>query len=173
MMYLGIDPGANGGMAALAYSLEWTTTPIQNLRTVPYIHFTTMPRTERGVLDWLIRVCQKESTQTSIKCALEKVVPGFSGSSKSSIARLYGNYTALRMALESLHIKYETPTASEWHRGLSILPRGRGEGRSEWKGRLLGEAKRRFPQVYPTLSTGDALLIAEYCRLENAGKEGE
>jgi hypothetical protein len=156
---IGIDPGSNGGMAAIYPNYP-------NSDTL----FTTMPDTDEGILTWL-RLRQVPSLLNHNRkfCAvIEKITPhGFAGSGKLQTGKLYGSYRALCMALTAADIPYTAVTASVWHRALGIFSRGRNEGRSGWKKRLKAVAERTFPKLHVTLATADALLIARYCQLMN------
>jgi hypothetical protein len=100
---------------------------------------------------------------------IEKIPSAVFGSAKSSMAKLYGSFTAWKMALDGCGIPYVEIMASGWQKALGI-PGRRKEGkivvetRPQWKGRLRDEARRRFPDVKITLAVADALLLAEYAR---------
>jgi hypothetical protein len=146
---LGIDPGLGGGLAIL-YGDE----PPRCCRT---------PIGHQNVLDLLRRITDP------CFAVLEKIPCAIYGSDKSSMAKLFGSYTAWGMALTACGIPYVEIMASGWQKALGI-PARRKEGkvvvesRPQWKGRLRDEARRRFPEIKVTLAVADALLIADYAR---------
>lgn len=162
-IYIGIDPGASGGLAALLPFGE--------------VKFSSMPDTERGIWNWIASYSPPGNNAVVV---LEWITPGFFGIDKSSGAKLFGSYMALRMALigngfvegRNLHVA----KAVDWQAALGIPCRRRaksktkkspavnGESREEWKGRLKREAEKRFPRLLVTLATSDALLIATYAK---------
>lgn len=151
-LYLGIDPGANGGLALIGGGS---------------VAFKTMPKTDKGVYDWLRSKSQVVGGKQQLRCTIERVVPGFPGSTKGSIAKLYGSYRALCMALTACGIDYTSVMPVVWQRRLGIPQREKTEKKSQWKWRLKTECERVFPRLKVTLATCDALLIAEYCRRQH------
>jgi hypothetical protein len=150
MRFIGIDPGALGGMACLEAA---------HPRDEPKVWFTNMPTTERGVIDWLRKVIERPCA-----AVVEKITP-MQGVSKTSAASVFGNYKSLCMALVALGVEdYKTVLGQNWQKTLGIPRRKSTDSRSKWKGRLKKEAERRFPDLFITLATADALLIAYYCR---------
>lgn len=164
--YIGIDPGANGGLA---------------IRSDQYVEFKTMPKTEQEILGWLrCHIGWEEylSGWRMLECRahVEEIPTAIFGVGKSSMSKLYGSYMALRMALTSLGIPYTTVKATEWQRALGISPRRKArksrplpigqkpETNAEWKQRLKRKAEELYPELKITLATSDALLILEYCR---------
>lgn len=141
--FIGVDPGASGGLAALTGS---------------HVKFKSMPDTEQGILDWL----RPFSGATAV---IEWISPAMFGTDKSSMSKLYGSYKALRMALIASGITIaEDARPAKWMRAVGVDPRKRGEGRAEWKQRLKARAEELFPSLHITLATSDALLLAYYCR---------
>jgi hypothetical protein len=149
--HVGIDPGVSGGIVALR--------PVEGrpLLVTGY----KMPRDERGTLD-LLRVLAPPGRQ--VFATLEVITPFHQGTGKASMAKLYGHYRALRMALTAIPIPFQEVGAARWHRVLAIPPREKREGRTEWKRRLRKFAEELFPDEIVTLAIADALLLAEYGR---------
>lgn len=152
--YLGIDPGASGGLAEV-----WLS-PLQHS-----IHACTavkMPATRRDIWSWF-----KGIASYAAFAVIEKVggyVKGGEGNVGSAMFNFGTSYGELLMALTAAGIPYEEVPPRKWQAGLGISPRGKAETRTAWKNRLKEKAQQLFPQEKVTLATADALLIAEYCR---------
>ena len=117
IFYMGIDPGKSGGVALIHKRKD---------QVIPFV----MPLGHLGL--WtVIRAYAPE-----IICAVvEKPAPGFPGSGKSSVAKLYGQWSACCMALTAAEIPYECIAPAAWMRGLSIPSKKPGMGRDAWKER--------------------------------------
>lgn len=146
--YIGIDPGASGGIAVLGY------------RTL----LLSMPKTERDLFDAL------EDVKYGSVCIVEKVW-GHTGQNQpgSAMFNFGKGYGAVLMALTALGIPFEEVVPRTWQKSLSIPPRKKTETKTQWKNRLKAKAQQLFPNVKVTLATCDALLIAEYCRRKHEG----
>ena len=157
-IYIGIDPGKNGGIA-------WLTG--RKVQTVK------MPATERDIWD-LINSLSSGNAQAVI----EWIHPAIQGIGKSPMSKLYGNYMQLRGFLRAADISSEDIKTAKWCQGLGIPKRKRistalglkdVESDTQWKNRLKAKAQELFPHVTITLATADALLIAEFCRRKHRG----
>lgn len=151
--YLGVDPGVGGGLALV--------------NSVGVLLATArMPATDRDILDlleeWLDSYCIGNSV--NLHAYLESIAPGFPGTGKSAMAKLYGSYRALRMALASWLITTEEVRSVVWQRNLGLGGKG-AAGTTIWKNRLKARAQQLFPLSRDiTLHTADAVLLAEYGR---------
>jgi hypothetical protein len=154
--YLGVDPGVGGGLVLLAAQ---GNTPAS-------VRLARMPSTDTDIVTLLVawRDAIAPSHRGPVLAALESISPGFPGTGKSSMAKLYGSYRALRMALAALGIPTEEVRAAHWQRCMSVPHRGKGETTDRWKTRLRQRAQQLFPFVRVSAHTADALLIAEYRR---------
>jgi hypothetical protein len=145
--FLGIDPGLGGGLALLC---------------ADEVRCCCTPADKQEILDLIRRI------QDPCFAVLEKIPCAIYGSAKSSMAKLYGSYTAWGMALTACGIPHVEVMASAWQKGLGIPGRvktGPGaESRRQWKGRLRDLAQERHPGLKVTLAVADALLLAEYAR---------
>jgi hypothetical protein len=150
--YIGIDPGASGGLVLIR---------CETIEAVP------MPDTERDVWDW-IRGAREVVGERGGFAVIEQVgghtkdqrgTPGM-GSAMFKFGMSYGG---LRMALIAAGIPFQAVSAPTWHRGLSLSPRKRDEARTAYKNRLKARAQELYPQFKVTLAIADALLIATYC----------
>ena len=152
---IGIDPGKNGGIAVLDEDAN-------------VIDIMKMPETPQDLLDALSNYLPIEQQQTSI-CYLEKVggMPGQSGSAMFSFGRSYGH---IEMALLASKIPTYEILPQRWQKHFSLsgssITKSSSAEKREHKNRLKAKAQQLFPQLGKkiTLSTCDALLIAEYGR---------
>lgn len=144
-VYIGIDPGKNGGIAVLGADGA-------------VVDLTKMPETPQGLLEFLGK------WKDGSFCVLERVggMPGNGGSAMFNFGKGYGH---LQMALLSLGIPTEDVTPNRWEKAYQLGSSGK-YGKTEWKNRLKGKAQQLFPGLgrQVTLATCDALLIAEYGR---------
>lgn len=154
-VYGGIDPGGAGGFAF-----------IYGDGLQPRIETLPTPGTQRDVCD-LLRLRRENLTAT-----VEWIHPAIPAIGKAPMAKLYGSYMSLQMALTALEIPFEIVQPVKWQHALGISRRGKTETTVQWKNRLKARAQQLFPQHPVTLKTADALLISQYCRLKATGKLG-
>jgi Holliday junction resolvasome RuvABC endonuclease subunit len=140
MIYVGIDPGSNGGIAALDAPGNVVLT-------------AKIPETAVGILDVLRSVTQLGPT----RAVLEHVhtMPKQGIVSAFTFGQGFG---ALRMALAATEIPYDLVVPRKWQALLSI---GVTHGDKNITKR---RAQELFPSVKVTHAIADALLIAEACR---------
>lgn len=176
-VYIGIDPGEHGGLAALL--------------PTGHIQFRPMPEKEVDICKWINQFsmnsdcphCAEHCNLAShpiynaVAC-IEKVGGFIARKTKNgkqrpqqghSMFNFGQGYGFLRGCLISNGFElgkslYEIPP-QRWQRGLDIDPRDKEETDSQWKNRLKDKCSLFFPQLMTTLSTSDALLLAYYCRL--------
>lgn len=150
-LYVGIDPGASGGIAFVSFL---------NGR-VKAQSLEAMPKTERDVADLF-------SPGIVLAC-IESVhaMPQQGVSSSFTFGR---NYGFLRGCLIALHLPFQEVTPRMWQKALGVTPKGKEESKTEFKNRLKAMAQQRFPEERITLATADAVLIALYCCLRAEGK---
>jgi hypothetical protein len=137
MIWIGIDPGKNGGIAAIgpgpSDAAAWK-----------------MPSTERDTLAVL-----KDAVMGLGSFALIERAQAFPGMGVSGAFNYGGNYFGLRMALVALEIPFEVVAPGVWQRTMRCLTKGDKN-----------VTKRRAQELFPTLkithAIADALLIAEY-----------
>jgi hypothetical protein len=146
MIWLGIDPGKEGGLSAIA---------LDDTECVP------MPGTEADIWAWFRWYSDRPAGD--VFAYVEVISPAIFMINKSSNSKLYGNYCSCRMALIGNGIPFQAVEAKHWQRALG-LPAKKDENRTAWKNRLKQLAQQLFPSVTITLLTADSLLIAEYCR---------
>ena len=151
--YVGIDPGASGGIAIISG---------KGITAIP------MPFTESDIWDYLSNV----GRLINPFAVIEKVTGyvGGPGNTGSSMFKFGTNYGCLRMALIAAKIPFEEVMPQVWQKGLQIAKRKPTESKTEWKNRLKSGAQRLFPDTKVTLACADAILIAEFCRRKREGK---
>ena len=155
MLYLGIDPGASGGLAVIDGG--------------KHVETTSMPATEKDIWLW---VCMEQREQRAV-IEYNTGFVGGEGNPGSAMFKFGTNHGLLEMALIAAAIPYEKVSPAKWQKALGITPRKKGvgaESRTQFKNRLKSRAQSLFPSAKVTLSTCDALLIAHYCRLKEEGK---
>lgn len=176
-LYLGVDPGASGGIAALKIVGQ----PEAKRAIVHSLH--PMPKDDSAILE----ILRGYATRYRVYAVVEAVTgyvasknnDGASGGdtlgakgggrANSQNSFTFGqSFGALKMALCATGIPYHLVAAKTWQNGLSISPRKRTEGKGQWKNRLKSVASMMFPgklgKSVITLKTCDALLMAEYAR---------
>ena len=160
-LFLGIDPGMNGGIALID--------------TRARVHTVmAMPRTESDVWTELKTLMNSFSNtvpnlrtnQQSVRGMIEKV-HSMPGQGVASAFKFGMGYGGLRMALNALYVPYEDVTPQSWMKTLEIPRKRKTESQSQWKNRLKGIAQQLFPDTEINLKTADALLVAEVCRRRN------
>ena len=155
--YLGIDPGASGGLAMIS--------PMASLRN-QHVSAVPMPATERDVWEWF------RQGRSSVEFAVIERVGGFiqGNPSPGSAMFKFGRGTGLLIGfLIACQIPFEEITPQKWQKGLGIAPRRKDEEKTQFKNRLKAFAQKLFPDVKVTLKTCDSLLIAEFARRYREG----
>jgi hypothetical protein len=160
--YLGVDPGASGGIAVVTVNRKNRLVDVQAF---------AMPTTELGILEVLLNIITDDRFKGSdIKVVIEQVSGYIGEKQPGSRAFKFGqSYGALRMALYAVGLDPITKIPRTWQSHLHLPPRkkkGAGkESKAMFKNRLKEMAIELFPGMKVTLKTADALLIAHYCRL--------
>ena len=153
--YIGIDPGASGGIAVLRTSIV----------------SIGMPKTETDL--WSHIKEWANLPKMTVFAVLEQVggYVGGAGQPGSAMFKFGQSYGSIRMALIAAGIPFETVTPQVWQKKLGIPPRNKkkNETKSAFKNRLKAKAAQLFPDEKITLQTADALLISEYCRRKRTG----
>ena len=155
MIYIGIDPGVSGGLAAIGNQV---------------FAITSMPPTEVDIWEWFS--CSFGRLACPDFAVIEKNsgYVGGNGNPGSAMYKFGRNAGLLAMALTASGIPYEEVTPGVWQRGLGIPCRKKDEPKGRFKNRLKAHSQKLFPLEHITLSTADAVLIAEYCRRKQEGK---
>jgi hypothetical protein len=159
--YLGIDPGANGGIALIEADIS-------------LLHTWKMPESEDDISDLIqeISVCmgfrfcfvEKQGARPAYLVDTEGMHPVQGATSQWTFAEHYG---VLKGILATLKIPREFISPHDWQKTLGIPPKRKKpvkETQTEWKNRLKTKAEELFPGSKITLAVSDAILIAEACR---------
>ncbi len=151
--YIGIDPGASGGIACLVFD---HCSDSRVLAAKP------MPKTDKDIVDFL----QFIKTQGVCFAVLEKVhsMPGQGVASTFKFGTSYGK---LRMALVACEIPFEEASPQKWQKRIGCLVKTKKGSpkltKTEKKNVNKAKAQELFPELEITHATADALLLAEYC----------
>ncbi len=174
-IYIGIDPGQNGGLCFIN---------VFNNGVVD-VEATPMPSSERDVWQWFEDL---HPGPQKIACIEQQIPrPTFfidkrTGQKTNSILKstclLYGQYTFLRGCLHGAGIAFTEEIPKTWQKEIGISPRKKGETDPSWKNRLRQQAQQLYPQLEiwseprskgRQLAIADSLLIAHFCKLKNQG----
>lgn len=151
---IAIDPGSSGGVAVAAFG-----------KTASH----AMPDTEGDRLELLRDLARSAVVENAeCVCVLEEV-NGFVGKAQpgSAMFKFGEHYGYLKGVIQALSIKLVLVRPQMWQKFFGLGTASRCASKTEWKNKLKGEAKRRFPQLDVTLKTADALLILEWAREAN------
>lgn len=166
LIYTGIDPGKKGGIAWL-YKKE--------------VYYQRFPIEEKKIWSVILAGVSQVSTTilTRVAC-IEWINPGMFGTGKSSMSKLYGSYMQLRGFLVAADIPFTAVMPAKWQKELGIKPKRKEESKTQWKDRLVNEARKLFPKLPLWKSTAndqraiaDALLIAHYCRITHQKEQAD
>lgn len=153
--YIGMDPGASGGIAVIDVGANGTSVSLHTLgnstdkQTTEFLRFVRSP----------------------CRAAIEKN-SGYVGGvgNTGSTMFVFGRSTGKLLGyLVALGIPHEEVTPRTWQKALGIPPRKKTESKAQFKRRLRHRAEQLFPEARVTLATADALLIAEFCRRKREG----
>lgn len=167
MIYVGIDPGVAGGIAAIRADGH-------------VLDVWKMPHTDPDVLDVFLEIADAASGPTvfdrkPIHAVLEHVhagVFGFSRKGEDKSEQRMGVVSAftfgegigrLKMALTAVDIPFEEVAPVTWQNFMGC--RSRGD-----KNVTKARAQQIFPDWKITHAIADALLMADYCRRLHGGK---
>jgi len=165
--YLGIDPGASGGLAVIE---------VEEGSSVIKVVAAPMPPTEADIWDWISQNISwwLRGGKNSCFAVIEKVggYVGGAGQPGSAMFKFGQNYGSLRMALIASGIPFQEVTPQAWQKEVGMGGKKKGEEKGAWKNRIKAKAQQLFPVLTAgsvTLKTADALLIAMYCRQKFGG----
>lgn len=145
-VYIGVDPGASGGIAAL-----WPNGPETH----------KMPDTEADILALIEGVSVRADYEHMTAIAAMEKVHSMPGQGVSSSFKFGLGYGGLRMALLAARIPFRDVQPQAWQRAMGCLTGGD-------KNISKGMAQQLFPAVKVTHAIADALLIAEWLRRQEA-----
>jgi hypothetical protein len=153
-VFIGIDPGGQGGIAIL-----WN-----GLITYP------MPDTEKDIWEAidninLLRHANIIELGISTTHCMIEAVHSMPGNAAQSMFKFGMNYGALRLALIAAGIPFESVRPEVWQKGMGIpSKRTTSSTKSEHKTYLYARAQELFPREKFRRDVADAVLLAEYCR---------
>jgi Holliday junction resolvasome RuvABC endonuclease subunit len=140
MLYIGIDPGKNGGIAVLKDGMAHTLSRLGRFD-------------DYQISEWLYELSDEERPNL---CIIEKVhsSPQMGVVSAFSFGVEYGRMKALCHYGMSLFCEV---SPQRWQKSMGCMTKGD-------KNVTKDLAQELFPDVHVTHANADALLIAEYCR---------
>lgn len=161
MIYIGLDPGSTGAMAAVNSKgelLEWDRFPTAKVGKKKMLYIP-------GVVTWIEERCAS-SFHGDLRVTIEKVhaMPGQGVTSMFSFGRSFGILEGIVTA-QHLPIQYAAPQA--WQK---VMLAGKPRGKGATKTSAVAAALELWPQLHKTLKVkaawgvADAALIAEYGR---------
>jgi len=156
VIFLGLDPGASGGIGWIA----------QTAGVMP------MPATERDVYEALRDLARYDGGAVAVVEAVHEM-PGQHGQGK-----FLTHYGTLRGFLIALGIPFVEVSPMKWQKAIGCLtPPGkprtmmtqaeRSKAKREHKRDLLALAQQFYPGLTLTLATSDAILLARYCAAQD------
>lgn len=150
MIYIGIDPGASGGIGV--------ATPLGDVAA------HKMPDTPHELAD-LIRSYTLRNSLTKPFAVLERVA-SFPGQGVSSTFKFGANFGMIQGVLAAVGIPYELVSPGVWQKAMGCLTKGD-------KNVTKAAAQRMFPGIRVTHAVADALLLAEYARRIHIARYGD
>jgi crossover junction endodeoxyribonuclease RuvC len=143
MIYIGIDPGASGGIACI-----WESGAADAWK---------MPETERDVSQLL---CQfsfgKHLELNDVFAVIEQVGP-MPGNGVTGMFKFGMNYGFLRGLLTAFEIPFDEARPQKWQKAMGCMSKGD-------KNITKQKAQQLHPELKITHATADAILIAEFAR---------
>lgn len=148
---LGIDPGANGGIAVFQ--------PGQLTKTVK------MPKDIRGLSDFFHYYADNFKAIVFLeKLAVRPDDVRDNPGKIYRIQQMMANYEHLKALLETAGIPYVLTHPMKWQTALKLRMPGGGEGKGDRKRRYKTVAEAHYPECRVTLWNADALLIMHFGR---------
>ena len=142
-LYVGVDPGGSGGFGIIP-------------PTPGHAWCQKMPETEADIWQFVENLNWHREHDTVVAC-----IESVHSMPKQGVASSFTfgqNFGALRMALTAAKFKWHLVTPQKWQKAMGCMTRGD-------KNVSKAHAQRLFPHLKLTHATADAMLIAEYCRL--------
>jgi crossover junction endodeoxyribonuclease RuvC len=148
MIYLGVDPGKSGAIAAVRNS---------------YTEVRKLSETEADISSWVEYIANLGGVLGGVdKFAILEQVHSMPKQGVASSFKFGASYGFCRGLLIAHKIPFETVTPSKWQAVMKCRTKGD-------KNVTKARAQELFPDLKITHATADALLLAEYCRrLKNA-----
>ncbi|MDO8795394.1 MAG: hypothetical protein Q7J25_12315 [Vicinamibacterales bacterium] len=148
MIFLGVDPGASGGIAILNDQGE-------------ILLARKTPETDQDLFELFNMTGLHGPTYSPQRHAVLERVSSSPQMGVTSAFTFGGSYRALRMALTAARIPFDQISPLRWQRVMGCLSHGD-------KNVTKQRAQQLFPAARVTHATADALLLAEFCRRATA-----
>jgi hypothetical protein len=162
MLYIGIDPGKSGGIAA-----------VDNFGVC--VCAQRMPETDRELYNLFRDLSESMGVPVATKAVVEHVSSS-PGMGVASAFKFGTNFGALRMALTAAKIPFDFVAPKTWTAAMEVsAPKGESgkfgavDRKRRDKNLSKTEATRLFPRIKVTHAIAEALLIAEYARRLDRG----
>jgi hypothetical protein len=160
-VYVGLDPGMTGGLAAVSESGE-----LLGVAAMPRVNGSTGPQDYHAIKEWFVSV----KKLGKVEAALERVSVRPGEGVKSTLTA-GTNWGFLKGMLVAIGARYVEPTPQSWKKALG-LPKRSGKERKKGKEDAVVLATQLFPGInltpgrkrVPHDGMADAVLIAEYAR---------
>jgi hypothetical protein len=149
MIYIGIDPGASGGIACI-----WESGQAEAWK---------MPETERDVSQLLWQFSRVDHLELNDVFAVIEHVGPMPGNGVTGMFKFGMNYGFLRGLLTAFDIPFDEVRPQKWQKSLGCMSKGD-------KNITKAKAQQLFPQLKITHAVADALLIAEFARRSRTEK---
>jgi hypothetical protein len=162
-LFIGIDPGVGGGVAWINQDGLATTQPMPGDLSALSTTLRNLTKLEEELLVVVEQVGGFINAQAYSKGPYSKG-PQANVAAAHTMFKLGVSYGEVRGLLTGLCVDYEKVVPQTWQKAVGAVKR-KGCSRDEWKRYLRDLARGLYPGVGVTLKTGDALLIAHYCRL--------
>jgi hypothetical protein len=156
--YIGLDPGGNGGIAAVHDDGKVIYSPFKKL-----------------TMEELWTTVKNYTTESGFQCfAIMELVGGYvspkqgGGGGEQPGARMFNfgvSAGSAEMALVASYVPYKKVGAAEWQRLIGAPLRVKGSPKNAHKNALKEYAQELYPGIKITLAVADALLLATYCQM--------
>ena len=139
MVYIGIDPGKNGGIGAIYSNGE--------------SYAVKCPETVQDMVEELSDIKNVHKAKLAIEKA--HAFPGQGVTSMFTFGKGYGQWLGI---IAAMGISYVEISPFKWQKHYGNFPKDK----KDRKNLLKHYAQQRFPDLKPTLVTADAILIANW-----------
>lgn len=159
MIFLGVDPGASGGLALVQDGSVLVGT-------------WKIPETSIELWGLVKRIAESFEIRGAVLELVRGFVSNYKNEPGAPIRNMGAGHTMFRfgmvfgrlqLALDAAGIFYHEVPPQQWQKGLDIPKRRKEEKQGAWKNRLKEVAQHLYPNEKITLQNCDAILLAEYC----------
>ena len=153
---IGIDPGANGGIAIFI--------PGQNVKAVK------MPKDITALRDFLTYYAENYKPIVFLEKLSVRPDDIATDGDKANMGKLYriqkmmANFEHLKALIETAGVPYVMVHPLRWQTGLKLRERGKKEEKKDRKRRYQQYAAKQYPDINVTLWNSDALLLMHFGR---------